>query len=227
MVAASGCAGSPGKTHSPDARVPAEPAGDLDGIGALAFHAQGEGLDAAHGEIGFEGAEQRPVGAGEACAWPQVGLIADDDAAQHVAVAGQVLGEAVHDEVRAQLEGANQQRRGEGVVDQKRGAGGLGELGNTADVADAQHGIRDRLHEDAAGAGFGDGALDGGEVVHVHVADGDAEGLEDAQEEVDGGAVDGLGGEHRFGAAEEGGEDGDLERHHAGGAGERAVAGFE
>ena len=51
-------------------------------------------------------------------------LVGDHDAAQHVAVAGQIFGRAVHHDARAQLERPHQQRRRESVVDNQRRAGG-------------------------------------------------------------------------------------------------------
>ncbi len=44
----------------------------------------------------------------------------------------------MHAEVRAQFEGARQERRGEGVIHNERGAGFIGDLRNAIDLADAQ-----------------------------------------------------------------------------------------
>ena len=110
-----------------------EPGGDGDGVGALALHAQREGLDAAHGEVGIRRGRARGRRCGRAAQWFEVRFVGDDEAAHDVAVAGEVFGGAVDDDVGAEFQGAHQQRRGEGVVDHQGGAGGSAERGDAVD----------------------------------------------------------------------------------------------
>jgi hypothetical protein len=156
-----------------------------------------------------------------------VGIVGDDEAAHDVAVAAEVLGEGVDGHVGAEFEGADEEGRGEGVVDDEAGAGGAAELGDFVDLADAEDGVGDGLHEDGAGLFVFDGAGDGVEVADIDERGLDAEGGEDVHQEIDGGAVEGVGGDDLFAAVEERGGESDFESGHAGGAGEGAVAGFE
>ena len=70
-----------------------------------------------------------------------------DDAADAVAVAVQVLGRAVHDEVGAELDRPLQARARERVVDDDLDAAPVRELGAAGDVGEPQHRVGRRLDE--------------------------------------------------------------------------------
>ena len=61
------------------------------------------------------------------------------------------LGGRVHDDVRAVLDGTNQIRRAEGVVDHKRNAVTVCNVGHRADVGHVAVGIAQRLDENRLG----------------------------------------------------------------------------
>ena len=107
MAAASGCVGIARESgRAPPLGCAASQDGHAAGVGALPLHAQREGLDAAHGQVAFKRPEHRADGAREAAQRLVVLLVGDHHAAQHVAMAGQILGDAVHAEVRAQFQRA-------------------------------------------------------------------------------------------------------------------------
>jgi len=114
-----------------------QPGGHAAGVGALPLHAQRKGLNAAHGQIAFKGTEHGANGAAKSAQRLGVRGVGDDGAAEDVAVAGQVLGDAVDAEMGAQFQRADEERRGEGVVDQKRRPGFVGNGGDGIDFADA------------------------------------------------------------------------------------------
>ena len=74
------------------------------------------------------------------------------EAADHVRVAAEVLRRRVDDDVGAELERELEVRRGEGVVDDDEGAGGVRGVGRLADVDDVEERVRRRLEPDDAGA---------------------------------------------------------------------------
>ncbi len=76
-----------------------------------------------------------------------------DGTAQHSAVAVHVLGGGVGHDVRAPLEGAAVDRRGEGVVDDQRYAVGVGGLGEVLDIQHGQGGVGNGLTEHHLGVG--------------------------------------------------------------------------
>ena len=61
------------------------------------------------------------------------------------------LGGRVHDDVRAVLDGTNQIRRAEGVVDHERNAVAVRDVGNRTDVSHVAVGITQRLDENRLG----------------------------------------------------------------------------
>jgi hypothetical protein len=83
-----------------------QPGRDFAGVGALALHAQREGLDAAHRQIGFERAEGEAESAESARSGARCVLVGDHDAAEHVAVSGKVFGQAVDRHRRAEFQRA-------------------------------------------------------------------------------------------------------------------------
>ena len=75
-------------------------------------------------------------------------VVRGDEAADHVAVAAEVLRRRVHDRVGAELERLLEVRRGERVVDDEQRADGVRCGGGLADVDDVQHRVRRRLDPD-------------------------------------------------------------------------------
>ena len=71
----------------------------------------------------------------------------DDHAADAVAVAVQVLGRAVHDQVGAELDRPLDVRAGEGVVDDQPRAVPMGELGGGGEVGQPHQRVAGRLDE--------------------------------------------------------------------------------
>ena len=67
----------------------------------------------------------------------------DDHAANAVAVATQVFGQRMYDDVGTMLEGAAQIRAGHGVVDDQRHAGGMGNGGQRRNVGDVAQWVAD------------------------------------------------------------------------------------
>ncbi len=67
-------------------------------------------------------------------------------AADHVAMAVDVLGGRMHDHVRTEQQRLLQRRRKKGIVDHQQRAGGMRGLRHVADIGDAQQRIGRRLH---------------------------------------------------------------------------------
>ena len=120
----------------------------------------------------------------------------DDGAADRGAVAVEVLGGGVGDDVGAPLDRAEVHRRREGVVHDEGHAVLVGDARHALDVEHAHAGVGERLAEEELGVGP-EGRLDllvGGVLVNegdldAHLREGDAE-------EVVGAAVDRRGGDH-------------------------------
>ena len=130
----------------------------------------------------------------EADARVEVVVGREQDAADDVGVAVEVLGEAVDDDVSAELDGALKVRRREGVVDREQGADGLASGGDRGDVGDLEQRVGGRLQPDEVGA-FGDR---GREVGGVEVDEGELvpTGCEHAVEQAPGAAVDVVAADH-------------------------------
>lgn len=182
-----------------------EPLHQALGVGALPAHAQLEGADAADAEPALEaahdGAEEEALGA--QARHPLGGAAGRDGehAAEHVAVAAEVLGAAVHDDVDAEGEGVEQRRRGEGGVDGEHGARAPGLGGVEGEVARLARGVQRRLHVDevprpqlrvrAVEGERGEPRELGDDLDHavaavVAVADGDAPGVQEHEHGVEG-----------------------------------------
>ncbi len=76
-------------------------------------------------------------------------------------MAGQILGQAVDNDVSAQIERARHHRSGEGIVYQDSCLAGFRQLRNAGNVWDAEQWVGDGLHDDTTGARFGNRLLDG------------------------------------------------------------------
>ncbi len=95
----------------------------------------------------------------------------------HVGVAVDELGHAVHDDVRAELDGALQERGGEGVVHEQQGAVLVGDLGGGGDIGEHDGGVGRGLDEDDLGVRLHGGA-EGVEIGGVDEGRLDAEAAE-------------------------------------------------
>jgi hypothetical protein len=69
----------------------------------------------------------------------QLGVVHDDGAQHDVAVAGEVLGDRVHDDVRAQAQRTLPERGGERVVHGDRDPGGVRGVDQGREVGDLEH----------------------------------------------------------------------------------------
>jgi len=114
-----------------------------------------------------------------------------DDAAQGGAVAADELGGGVNHDVCAVLDGANQVRGAEGVVDDQRQAVLVGNGGNGINVGDIAVGVAQCLQIDGLGVGL-DGVLHLGQIVSVDKGGGHAELGQGVLQQVVAAAVDGL-----------------------------------
>ena len=97
-----------------------------------------------------------------------------DDAAQGGAVAADELGGRVDHDVCAVLDGADQVRGAEGVVDDQRQAVLVGNGGDGINVGDIAVGVAQGLQIDGLGVGL-DGVLHFGQIVSVDKGGGHAE----------------------------------------------------
>ncbi len=148
----------------------------------------------------------------------------DQGAALHVAVAAEVLGRRVEDDIHAELDGPLQRRGGEGAVDRGQGAGPAGELRHGPDVDDLEEGVGRALHPDQPGLRPDRGG-DGAEVRHVHEVGADPP----VGEEILGGhakAIVGVVGQQDVRPRRQGLQQGDARRH-AGGEDQRRLSPFE
>ncbi len=134
------------------------------------------------------------------------------------------LGQALHDQVGAEVERARQHGRGEGVVHDDPAAGGVGDLGQGRQVRHAQQRVGDGLDvEDVGGGQQGGADLVG--VVDVDEVGVDAEAAELLRQELDGAAVQAVAGDDAARAAE-GTEEGGGDGGHAGGGDQAPVGPF-
>ncbi|MET3800160.1 hypothetical protein ABID70_000115 [Clavibacter michiganensis] len=176
--------------HGRDVGVLLQERGDLLGVRGVALDADGEGLDPARGEPRVHGAGDGADGElEEADLLGERVVVEDHGAAEHVGVPAEVLGRGVHDDVGAERERLLEVRRGEGVVDDDRGAGRVAEVGERADVADLHQRVARRLDPQDLRRARSEDPLDRGEVAHVDGLDDDAPVAEHAREEAVGAAV--------------------------------------
>ena len=105
-----------------------------------------------------------------------------------IAVAAEVLGQRMHDDVGAVLEGAAQVGRGHGVVDDDRHAVLVGDFGELLEVGDVAERVADRFAEDRLGLAV-DQLLEGFRIAVVGEAHVDAVLRQGVGEQVVGAAV--------------------------------------
>ncbi len=149
----------------------------------------------------------------------------DDDAADGDAVAADPLGDGMHHDVGAELDRPAEIGRCEGVVDQQRNAGGMGDVGDLRDVEHLETGIADGLGDDQPGLGP-DGGAEAVEIARLDERRRDAEARQCVGQQIDGAAVERRGGDDVVARAHERG-DGEVHRGHAARRADRADAGFE
>ena len=155
---------------------------DAQGVGRLGAHAPGQGIDAAQGEPAIEGrGHAAAVALRFAGAFEQVVVVAGDErAADHVAVAADVLGGGVGHHVDAAIQRPLQDGRGERAVadGDDVGAGHAGEGGDGGQVRDLHQRVGRRFDPHQAGVGT-QGGVEIVDVGHVHVAGLEAPFAED------------------------------------------------
>ena len=78
--------------------------------------------------------------------------MAHQRAGGEIAVAAEILGGAVHDDIGAQRQRLLVHRRGEGVVDRDQGAMGMGAIGDGADVEQRQRRVGRCFEQDQSRA---------------------------------------------------------------------------
>ncbi len=129
-----------------DRGVDGEAARELGRVRLGALDAQGEGAKAAQGEPDLERPRDRPVHRAVGVqAGVQVVVVGERGAEDHVAVAGQVLGDGVDDEVGAVLERALHEGRREGVVHAHQRADRVGGFDEGRQVGHLEHRVGGRL----------------------------------------------------------------------------------
>ncbi len=116
----------------------------------------------------------------------------DDRPAEAVAMPAQVLGQRMHHDVGAEVEGPQQVRRRHGVVNDQRHAVSMGDLGHRGDVGDVAQRIADGFDEHRLGARV-DQAGERVRLAVVGKARVDAELRQRVREQVVGPAVQGAG----------------------------------
>lgn len=169
-----GVGGEAGVVDLVDHGVLLQELGDSLGVAYGSVHADVQGLETAQGEVAVEG---RGHGASQVLQGAQLGVqcvgVGEHGAHEHVGVAGDVLGHAVHHEVGTHRQGALQVGGHEGAVHAHQEALALGHGGDLADVGGLQQRVGGGLQPDHSGLG-GDGGLHLGDVIEVHEGEVDA-----------------------------------------------------
>lgn len=114
-----------------------------------------------------------------------------DDAAQRGAVAADELGSGVDDDVSAMLDGTDQVRGAEGVINDQRQAMLVSDGCDGINIRNITVGVAQSLEVDSLGVGL-DRVLDLFQIVSVHEGGGDAELGQSMLQQVVAAAVDGL-----------------------------------
>ncbi len=131
-----------------------EEARHLHGVGAVALHAQLEGLQPDAGQPGIEGAgaAAQVLEDGIELGLDVGNVAADDRAAHDQAVTAEVLGGGMDDHVRAEGERALAVGRGEGVIHHQPGALFVGDIRDGLEIGERHGGV-------GGGFGIGDDGL--------------------------------------------------------------------
>ncbi|CDZ89285.1 hypothetical protein RHRU231_470133 [Rhodococcus ruber] len=172
--------------------------GDRGAEVAQQLHAGLEGVGGG-AEVGVDHAVVAGVGGGElgvaggavgSGGGPVEGAAVDDDPGDGGAVAAEVFGGRVHDDVGAVLEGADQVGGGDGVVDDQRQGVLVGDGGDAGDVEEVVFGVGDGFAVEGAGGGADGGAPLVEVVGVVDEGDLDAEAGQGVVQQVVGAAVE-------------------------------------
>src|SRR5919106_2537100 len=170
-----------------DPRVRLQECRDPQGVVRVCPHAPRQRADAAADEPAVERRRHRAAGALDRpdALEERVTGAGDDGAAHDVAVAAEVLGRGVDDQISAVGERPLQHRRRGRVVADAARAHAVGQRRRLGDVGDAPQGVRRRLHPHDLRAGR-ERSLDGSGVGHVDEVHGQAPRRERVAEEMAG-----------------------------------------
>mmetsp|Transcript_18008 Transcript_18008/g.30276 ORF Transcript_18008/g.30276 Transcript_18008/m.30276 type:complete len:343 (-) Transcript_18008:141-1169(-) len=185
----------PGVVHLGDLRVRLEAAGEVERVLVLAHDAQLEGLHAAEHEVGRVRVDHSPQHPVELAHLVHVLLLPDQRPGKHVVVARDVFGGAVQHEVRAEVERAHVDRRGEGAIDAHDAVGCVAHLRHQLHIDAAQVGVRRGLREEEGAGLCVESLLEPLHVGRVHDGGRDAHLGEDREDELPGAAVAICGGD--------------------------------
>src|SRR5579884_396605 len=105
-------------------------------------------------------------------------LVADDCSSQHVAMASEIFCRAVHDNICAEIEGAEKHRSREGMVDDQHSASLMSKLRDFLHSSDTHKRIRYAFHEDASRLRLMNRPCHGLQIADIDIAHLDAEGTQ-------------------------------------------------
>ncbi|MCY1282907.1 hypothetical protein D9M69_458410 [compost metagenome] len=185
----------PGVVDALDTGLLLQPARDFQGAGAVGLHAHTQRFQTLDHHPGVEGAESRARGTQETHDFLHVLGTAGDHAAHGAALAVDVLGGRMHDDVGPQFQRLLQGRGAEAVVHHQQGALLVGDVGQGRNVDQLCQGVGRRLDEQQFGIGL-DCRLPAVQIGQGRVVDFDAEALEVLLEQTDGGAEYAAGHQH-------------------------------
>ena len=135
-----------------------QPSGDLQGVGAMAFHADRQGLQSAQHKKGIERAGDTAGGVLEKTQALRKLIVADHDgAADHVGMAVEILRRRMHDDVDPQFQGPLNPWRGEGIVDRRQNPPRPRKRCDGGQIHEVQHRIAGGFQPDQPGV-----RMDGG-----------------------------------------------------------------
>ena len=218
-------AGQPGVVDLVDAWLGLQPLCQCQRTGAVGLHAHTQGLQPLEEHPGIERAEGRPGGPQEAHHRLHLGLAPGNHTAEAAALAIDVLGRRVHDDVRTELQRLLQRRRAEAVVDHQQRLVGMGNLGQSGDIHQLGQRVGWRLDEQQLGVGL-ERRLPGCQIGQRRVIHLDAETLEVLLEQADGRAEHAARHQHMVAGAALAHHDG-QDRGHAGRGGHRLLGAFQ
>lgn len=204
-----------------------QPGSEGEGVFTLLADAEGEGFEAAQGKPGFKRPHTAPNEFVEGIHLFAQFRVGDDDACHHIAVPGQVFGDAVDDHIRAVLEGVAQVGGAEGVVHEEEGVVCVGDLGERGEVGHFEEGVGDGFDIEDGGAMGVDGLPDGVQIEDIYPMHGDAEFGEELVEQGEGRAVDIGRGDEVTPRADARHEQGNMDGGHARGEGVGRFPTFE
>jgi hypothetical protein len=145
--------GAPGVKDARNARLSGQEVGDPPRIVGLAAHPQIEGFQPLGQQPRIERAERRPGVAKERAqhVLHQRPVVGEDGAAQAAALAVDVLGGRIDDDVGPKPQGLLEDRRGEHVGDDDAGTRRVGKVGDRREVDDLERRIGGRFQEHRGG----------------------------------------------------------------------------